>query len=533
MTAGLQDIADAFRGSLPAGGQLALSRIDGLDRLGLPVVQAAWLAPDGTAVTGYGYGMTELEAQVGALGELCEEVHVGAWLARAPRVQASFAELGAGAAVDPLTLCLPAGADYTPDTTLSWVAGYRWPGGAPVLVPTEWVAAHAYQMAEQPRLITPITNGLGAGVDLAHAVAHGVMELLQRDGNVTSYRALDQGVVIDLPPGALPEVDGLLDRLRAAGLQPLVKLAGTELGLANIYVVGDDTHEADFSLQVSACGEASHPDAARAVRKALLEFVGSRARKAATHGPLARARTVLPEGYVARRAASDLAAEEPRALEAMAGWLAMPQAALSALLAPTAFRQARRVGLADLPSVPPETVAGSQARLDHLAGLLGAAGLGIVVVDCSPADSPVRVVRAIVPGLESETMSYHRIGWRGVARLRARGDALVLDAPGAGAERVRLRLDDEARCGGAAWLDVALVGRLTAELYPLYRECGPYSAQRWVRKNGALPQTPSCEARSSVTGPRGPRPPSLSVLLENGSKDLSLAGSRGRAPGLS
>ncbi len=481
MTATLEDVARAFRRSLPQGGELALSRIDGLDRLGIPVVQAAWLAPDGAAVTGYGYGLTEIEAQVGALGELCEEVHVGAWLAGAPRVQASYAALGADEAIDPLTLCLPAGSPYTPELSLSWVAARRWPDGARVLVPAEWVAAHAYQMAEPARLITPITNGLGAGVDIAHAVAHGVMELLQRDGNVTSYRALDEGVVIDLPPGTLPEVDALLARLRTAGLRPLVKLAGTELNLANIYVVGDDTHAADFSLQVSACGEASHPDASRAVRKALLEFVGSRARKAATHGPIARARTVLPAGYVARRVASDLGREEVRALEAMAGWLAMPQGELSALLAQTAFRESRRVALADLPSAPPETVAGSQARLAFLARILGEAGLGIVVVDCSPADSPVRVVRAIVPGLESETMSYHRMGRRGVARLRAREDALVLDAPRAGALPVRLRPEDEAMCGGPAWLDTDRVTRLTAQLYPLYRECGPFTAQRRLR----------------------------------------------------
>ncbi len=488
MTAALEEVARVFRRSLPDGGELSLSRIDGLDRLGIPVVQAAWLAPDGMAVTGYGYGLTEIEAQVGALGELCEEVHVGAWLAGAPRIQASYAALGPGEAVDPLTLCLQAGSHYTPDMSLSWVAGHRWPDGARVLVPAEWVAAHAYQMAEPARLITPITNGLGAGVDLAHAIAHGVMELLQRDGNVTSYRALDEGVVIDLPPGALPEVDGLLARLRAAGLRPLVKLAGTELGLANIYVVGDDTCEADFSLQVSACGEASHPDASRAVRKALLEFVGSRARKAATHGPVARARTVLPAGYVARRVASDLGAEEVRALDAMAGWLVMPQGELSTLLAQTAFRQARRVALADLPSVPSEFVAGSQARLAFLAGRLSEAGLGIVVVDCSPADSPVRVVRAIVPGLESETMSYHRIGWRGVARLRARGDALVLEAPRAGALRVQLRPEDEAICGGPAWLDTDRIASLTAQLYPLYRECGPFAAQRRLRESACALQ---------------------------------------------
>ncbi len=476
----LHAVADAFRASLPTDAELALSRIDGLDRIGLPVVQAA-LIGRGSSMAGYGYGLTEIEAQVGALGELCEEVHAGAWIARAPRVVASHEELvrtrGAAAALDPLTLCLAAGSDYAPGTVLSWVEGRRWPSGEAVLVPAEWVAAHAYQLSEPARLITPITNGLGAGRDLDHAVAHGVMELLQRDGNVTSYRALDQGVVIDLPEHVLPEIDALVARLSALGIRPLFKLATTEFGFANVYVVGTDDGALDFALQVSACGEAAHPDSARALRKALLEFVGSRSRKAATHGPIARARQVLPAAFVAHQVAGAARGEETRALAAMAGWLSLEADGLRRLLADTAFRESTRVDFAALPSVEAGAVASSAARLALLVERLGAEGLGMVVVDCSPPGGDVRVVRVVVPGLESETMSYHRIGWRGVARLRARGDALVLDAPAPGALRVRLRAEDEARCRGPAWFDAGLARRLTEPLYPLYRECGAFSAQ--------------------------------------------------------
>ncbi len=477
----LHAVAGAFQASLPRDAELVLSRIDALDRVGVPVVQAALVGRDGGVLAGYGYGTTEIEAQVGALGELCEEVHCGAWLAAAPRRIASHAELvrteGDGAALDPLTLCLSAGSGYTPETVLSWVTGRRWPSGQPVLVPAEWVAAHAYQLAEPARLITPITNGLGAGFDLPHAVAHGVMELLQRDGNVTAYRALDQGTVIDLPPGLLPEIDRLLARLRQAGIHPLLKLAATDFGLTNLYVVGDDAGPHEFSLQISACGEAAHPDRARALRKALLEFVGSRSRKAATHGPVERARQVLPPAYVARHAAG-AAGEEERALDAMAGWLALEPAALRRLLTGAAFKQTWHVGFEALPTVPQGAAASSSDRLELLSARLAAEGLGIVVVDCSPPESPVRVVRAVVPGLESETMSYHRIGWRGVARLRQRGDRLVLDAPQPGALRVRLRPADEARCGGPAWFDAEHARRMTDPVYPLYRECGPFAAQR-------------------------------------------------------
>ena len=103
--------------------------------------------------------------------------------------------------------------------------------------------------------------------------------------------------------------------------------------------------------------------------------------------------------------------------------------------------------------------------------------MDILYVDCSPPGGAMRVAKAIVPGLECETMSYHRLGWRGVARLRERDDPLLRDAPGEGRRRVRLRPEDEARVGGPAWFDAALADRIVGTLYPLYREPGPFSAQ--------------------------------------------------------
>ena len=151
----LHDVAAAFREALPQGDPVLAFRIDALDRLGIPVCEAALLPRDGTTSTiGYGYGFEPIEAEVGALGELCEEFHVETWIARAPRTVASYAELvrtrGARHVADPLTLCLPAGSDWTPDTVLPWVEAHRHPSGESVLVPVEWVAAYPYQMAETP-----------------------------------------------------------------------------------------------------------------------------------------------------------------------------------------------------------------------------------------------------------------------------------------------------------------------------------------------------------------------------------------------
>ena len=461
-------------------------RIDALDRLGIPVCEAALLPRNGTTSTiGYGYGFEPIEAEVGALGELCEEFHVETWIARAPRTVASYAELvrtrGARHVADPLTLCLPAGSDWTPDTVLPWVEAHRHPSGESVLVPVEWVAAYPYQMAETPRLIMPITNGLGAGFDLEHAIAHGLMELLQRDGNAVAYRALDQGVVVE-PDAADAETAALLLKLRTLGIGVTVKLAADDFGIPNLYVVGDDPHAA-IPIQLTACGEAAHPDRARSLRKALLEFCGSRSRKSSTHGPIEAVRRVMPREMVERQMKTALSEEqESRAVESMAEWVAMDAAALRARLADSVFSETRRVRMSDLPDGGAGLTADSGERLRWLTARLAAEGLEPLWVDCSPPGGRVKVVKTIVPGLESETMSYRRLGWRGVRRLRHRADPLLLDAPHDGALPVRLRPEDEARAGGPAWFDAALAERMVAGLYALYRESGPFAAQMLLRK---------------------------------------------------
>jgi ribosomal protein S12 methylthiotransferase accessory factor len=138
--------------------------------------------------------------------------------------------------------------------------------------------------------------------------------------------------------------------------------------------------------------------------------------------------------------------------------------------------------MSDLPDGGQALSADSAGRLRWLTAQLAAEGLEVLWVDCSPPGGRVKVVKTIVPGLESETMSYRRIGWRGVRRLRNRADPLLLDAPREGALRVRLRPEDEARAGGPAWFDAALADQMVAGLYALYRESGPFAAQLLLEK---------------------------------------------------
>ncbi len=482
MTPDYAAIAETFRSSMPQTAETTVFRIDSLDRLGIPVVQANLLTPERPTIVGHGYGLTEAEAATGALGELCEEVHLGTWIMRQEPVQASYsalvARLGVRGVADPLTLCLPAGSEYDPEQARAWLPARRYPSDETVLVPLEWIAIASYQLRGRDALITPITNGLGAGLDIEHALAHGLMELLQRDGNVLTYRAFDAGRVVTFDAALPPDIAALLERLRDADIDVTVKLAGTEHGIANLYVVGDDRGPVSQPIQITACGEAAHPDRTRGLRKAVLEFIGSRSRKVATHGPVETLRRVLPEASFARQmAVAQAGGEETRALDTMAEWIGQDTAELRRRLAGNVFVRHSEVAFSSLPDAAPGAMDASPARLDWLARRLADSGHEILWVDCSPPGSPVRAVKVVVPGLESETMSYHRIGRRGVERLRARGDALIADEPGPGFAPVRLRPEDAERAGGAAFLDIGTIDRRVEAVYPLYREANPFAAQ--------------------------------------------------------
>ncbi|MBL7405799.1 YcaO-like family protein, partial [Escherichia coli] len=85
------------------------------------------------------------------------------------------------------------------------------------------------------------------------------------------------------------------------------------------------------------------------------------------------------------------------------------------------------------------------------------AGFDVLYVDCTPPGGGVGVVKAIVPGLEVETMSYYRIGERNTKKLLDRDHPLITF--GTESETLRpVRLTPEAleRFGGQPLFDVAL-----------------------------------------------------------------------------
>ncbi len=476
------DAHQLYRDALGDSGTLSEWSISIVDRVGLPVVSTAWRGADGSSAHGIGYGSTSSTATIGAWGEVAERVVMTDALRQLPVRINSYAELvrahGADAVADPLTLTLPAGSDYTPDRPIGWVAALRWRTGESVWLPIEFAAADRGQwISDAPDpLITPISNGLGAGESVDRAVAHGLLELIQRDGDTVSFRALDQGQVVDLADLADPEALSVLGLLRAAGIEPMVKLASTEFACV-VYAVGHDPDDS-VPLACSAVGEAAHPDGPTAIAKALAEYASSRARRALVFGPLDQAR-LLPPDYLDVELTLPVGPQEARALQAMRRWTELPAEQLRALVEPALLRVVDQRPVAALP------VGAKQAPAELLDTLLDRlAAFDVLVVPGRIGD--VHAVKVVVPGLEVETLSYGRIGERVLRRLLDRGSPLV--ALGAsnrpGQRQIRLTEPALERIGGPAYLDLDAVDALVEPLYPLYREPSRHAVQRLAEAPG-------------------------------------------------
>lgn len=462
----------AYREALGATGTLTEYRLDAFDRVGVPVATAGWEAPGGAAANGVGYGITGDAAAIGALGELAEQVLMAEAVAALDLTWGSYAEL-ADHAVDPVTLTLPAGSPYTPAMTRAWVPMTRWRTGDEVLVPLEFVASGGGLPAGYRPLITPIGNGLGAGDTVERAVGHALLELVQRDGDTVSFRALDQGVVVDVDDVTDPTVVATLARLRAVGIEPQVKLASTEFATV-VYVAARDADPDAPATAIASMGEAAHPDPQVAIGKALLEYASSRVRKAFAFGPAAEVARLLPE-YWAHELTLTVGPQEPRALDTMREWSQMSTADLRAVLEPRLLGVRTSVAVGSLPTVDAARVATPAALLDLMLERL--ADVDVLVATGRSCD--IVAAKVLAPGLEVETLSYLRIGERVAGRLLDRGSPLVGRGPSGGSRLpVHLTAGATERLGGPVWIDRDLVDATVGDLYPLYREPRRHAVQR-------------------------------------------------------
>lgn len=481
------DIVRAYMDALPAG-DWYLFDMSPLDRTGVPAWKAALFPHDPASAgcemqQGTGYGETPDRAMIAAVAECHEEVRARLGFAKLPQVEGSYHQLvqgrGRDGVADPLTLCLPAGSPVDRDTPLRWVEARRWFSGEPVLVPVDVAALTADHLpAGYEPFTTLITNGLGAGPSLRWAASHGLFECLQRDGNGLLFRAMDPGVRLTFDEALPPELQAAIDRVQSAGIELFPKFATDEFGFANLYVVGADRDPSTLPIPIAmtGSGEASDLDRFAALRKAVLEYAHARARKAFTFGPLDLIQPIMPSGYWerveprTRRAARHT---EPRQIHAFRHWLELDGEGLRDLLRDPVYTvHAER----PFDSLPASLITDPAEKGDEAARRLVAAGFDPLILDWSEPGAVMYAARVIAPGLEVETMSYHRIGERNARKLRDQDSPLIRwDAEESATMRpVRLSPQAYDRLGGVPYLDIAAVDAKVGGLYPLYREPGAH-----------------------------------------------------------
>lgn len=485
-----------------ANSNLCSFDISGLDRIGTPIYVAALRAEDGFSNDGFGYGGSSAEAVVGALGEMNETYHTHYALMRAPACEGvGYREMvnqfGVDHVIDPCSLVLSAGYPYHDHLPLRWVAVKRWEDGADCWAPRETVAPGGSSYATQStcikvqgksqsaQLFPAITCGLGAGLTVSQALSHGVLELLQRDGNCTSFRAMDRGIDIELDYVESNEIKTTLKTLESLGLRIRPKLASTEFGLVNLYVIAEPIGALGecepFSLLATACGEAVHANRERALRKALQEYLASRCRKVFMHGPLAKIRQLAPKPYIEKiLETARVQGEEPKAIREMANWLGKTQGELRTLLKNSVFSSRETVKFSTLSTLDDRHVVSATDRLIDVSKRLKSESISIYYFDASPSrDDGPRVIKAIAPGLEGETLSYWRIGGRGAKRLIARNCPLVAQGEPR-PQDLPIHLSDIARqeLGGPVFFRIPEWEKILHNHYPLYREPSSHTVQQ-------------------------------------------------------
>ena len=392
-------MADAYASAQLLRSVIGVTRvgmIHGLTELqGVYVSQAA--RPTGAWSSTYGSGKSETRegAIVGAIMEETEK-----WAQErfsGEPLYSSYVALRTKArTLDPALLDLPYDSGYTPNVELPWqrcvdliTGGTRWVPLAAVACPSNAGRNNIYYSRRASRVVFS-TNGLASGFTLAEALVHAICECIER-------HAVKQTDLLVDNPGALPcykwpkpvELTTLTPRTRnileqigqfgAVSAWNITSEIGVPTLLARIVIEGK-----------TAIGSATHPNRDVATEMAVLEACQSVA------GSIAGGREDL-----ALQVRSLGRHERPRPLRPIAQMYWQD-------------RDVRRVSSSNLGGVQLDDIYEEFKWIRER--LLEAGVKHLIAVDLTQPDIlPVRVVRVILPGLE--TNNPFRLGPRGRVAL--------------------------------------------------------------------------------------------------------------------
>lgn len=268
-----------FRSLLPLCRRARITRIGdltGLDRIGLPVIQA--IRPAALSeVTSLGRGMFGASAAIGAIMESLERFYAEA--IAASRVFLSTAEgLGIGTGFFD-GFCLAACRQTWRDREIAWIMGVDMVTGAPKPVPFELV--HTIYTDPPPSgdgVFLRTTTGLACHRSDFAALRHGLLECIERDAIARAFETHGFMDRMRLPVSGLgAAVQDLLSRVAGFGISAAFWYAPSPVRIPVVWCQTIEAGEGEPMLALPTEGYCAGLDLHQAAFGALLEALAARA----------------------------------------------------------------------------------------------------------------------------------------------------------------------------------------------------------------------------------------------------------------
>lgn len=378
-----EETLERVKAFLPRYGITRVSRLTGLDNIGIPVWSA--VTPNARSIViHHGKGITDADAKVSATMEALERAIAGS--PSIPTVTTTQAALELqGRFVNILTCLIAQGQnDIADDEMLKWVQGRD------VLSNAEtWIPYEAVILDRTPEVVRfwQSSDGLASGNTLLEASLHGMLERIERDAETLwNIASAQQRLTTCLDPRSLldPVIDGLINKIENAGLELRLFDMTSDIGITCfVAFLGSTSIESRNDLRFIDVtkGSGAHLDPARAAIRAITEAVQSRL----TYISGARD-DIYPETFerLLPQEIRDYFSAEPN---------------------PVLHR--KTMGHGSL-----------EEMFDSVLEHLRTAAIGsVIVVPLTPTDFPFSVVKVLVPDLENPPgKRKRRFGVRGISK---------------------------------------------------------------------------------------------------------------------
>ncbi|KAF3996845.1 YcaO-like family protein [Glaciimonas immobilis] len=382
--------AETLKYAMEIAPRLGITRVTDttwLDRIGIPVYASIRpAAATGSLCVNAGKGLHDIEAKIGAYMESIEFAYAEFNDSKIPIIRSSPAEILASynGRIDFVDLCPLMDRTILAEELMMAVCARDLLDTNEVLLPAELIFIPFHSELNR-KVFGQSSNGLCSGNTTDEAIVHGLCELMERDVQAFNF-IYDRSALVDLDCLS-PEVTSLIRKIKNAGLIISIRHTESSFGFAYFQAFLMEAHpESPISI---AIGSGLHLIKEVALVRAICEAAQSRLSH--IHG------------------GRDDLIERAKYFERLGRPIELQ-----------AIYQLRNDAQSPTKRISYSTINDSSKDIRSIADALGliirrlqAYGLkSICFLPLTPNNSPIQVVRVVVPSLESFDPSLKRIGPR-------------------------------------------------------------------------------------------------------------------------